>query len=461
MMNKQCPVEKNKFYDLDIVSLGSNGEGIGRIDGYTLFVQGALPKDKIQVKVIKTKKTYGYGLIAQILEPSPHRVEARCPVAHKCGGCDLQHLSYEAQLDYKQMLIKDSLVRIGQLDEEHIIEVMEPLIGADETYFYRNKVQYPVREEHGAIRIGFYAKNTHRIVETDCCFIQDSYNEVIVNELRAFMQEYQIAAYNEERTDGVIRHLVIRKSYSQDKFQVMLVINSKKLPHQEAFEARLKALEKVESFSININQEANNVILGKTLITVYGPKYLVDNIKDIEYHISPLSFYQVNPKQTEKLYAKALEYAGLTGEETVLDLYCGIGTISLFLAQQAKEVIGVEIVEAAIADAKQNAEINSITNAQFYVGKAEDVVPELYAKQSLKADVVVVDPPRKGCEQTLLETIVQISPKTIVYVSCDPGTLARDVKFLVANGYSVDKVCGVDMFSHTVHVECILSMIRK
>jgi 23S rRNA (uracil1939-C5)-methyltransferase len=461
MMNKQCPVEKNKVYDLDIVSLGSNGEGIGRVDGYTLFVPGALPGDSIKVKVVKTKKTYGYGIIADILLPSPNRIEAKCPVAHKCGGCDLQHLAYNAQLEYKQSLIKESLVRIGQLDSDFVTRIMEPLIGAEETYFYRNKVQYPVREEHGVIRIGFYAKNTHRIVETECCYIQNPFNEVIVKELREFMIEHRIPAYNEETTKGLVRHLVIRRSYHYDRYQVTLVINGTKLPQQAELEKRLQALEKVESFSININQEPNNVILGKTLITSFGPKYLVDKINHIEYHISPLSFYQVNPKQTEKLYAKALEYAGLTGNETVLDLYCGIGTISLFLGQQAKEVIGVEIVEAAILDAKQNAEINKATNVHFYVGKAEDIVPDLYKNNGLRADVVVVDPPRKGCEESLLETIVQISPQTIVYVSCDPGTLARDVKYLVENGYSVEKVCGVDMFSHTVHVEtiCLLQKI--
>lgn len=459
-MNKQCPVEKNKFYDLEIVSLGANGEGIGRIDGYTLFVQGALPGDHIQVKVVKTKKSYGYGIIADIKQPSPNRIEARCPVAHKCGGCDFQHLSYEAQLEYKQNLIRDSLVRIGQLDQEAVTKCMEPLVGAENPFFYRNKVQYPVRAENGVVRIGFYAKNTHRIVETECCYIQDPFNEVIVEELRRFMVEHSIPAYDEERQNGLIRHLVIRRSRHYDRFQVTLVINGKKLPFQNEFEERLKRLEKVESFSININTEPNNVILGKSLTTFFGPKYLQDKIEALEYRISPLSFYQVNPAQTERLYRKALEFAGLTGKETVLDLYCGIGTITLFLAQQAKSVIGVEIVEPAIEDARQNAELNGINNATFYVGKAEEVVPDLYAKGDLKADVVVVDPPRKGCEESLLETIVSINPEKIVYVSCDPGTLARDVKYLVGKGYNVDKVCGVDMFPQTVHVETCLLLSR-
>jgi len=459
-MNKQCPVVKNEFYELEIVSLGANGEGIGRKDGYTLFVRGAIPGDLIKMKVIKVKKKYGIGIIDTILSPSLDRVEPLCPIANKCGGCNIQHMSYEAQLKYKENLIAESLVRIGGLDDADIRSKLEPIIGASEPYYYRNKVQYPVRDNHGGIEIGFYAKGSHRIVETPRCYIQDVYNEEIVKTVRSFMMEHHVPAYNEELQKGLIRHIVIRKSHEKDVFHVTIVINGRKLPKVEILTNELMDLDKVEAVSLNINMENTNVVLGSTIINMAGPEYLEDNIKEIKYHISQKSFYQVNPQQTVKLYEKALEYAALTGNETVYDLYCGIGTISLFLAKQAKEVYGVEVVEEAILDAKENAKLNEIENVHFYVGKAEEVMPRLFKEKEITADVVVVDPPRKGCEESLLDAIIQMGVSKMIYVSCDPGTLARDVKYLVANGYYLDKICGVDMFSHSVHVETVVRISK-
>lgn len=415
-MSRECPVVKNNHYELDIVNLGANGEGIGRIDGYTLFVRGAIPGDRITVKVIKTKKNYGFGIVADILEPSPDRTEPICPVARRCGGCSLQHMSYEAQLRYKENMIKDSLVRIGGLDEETLSGRMEPIIAADEPYYYRNKVQFPVRDNDGRLEIGFYAKGSHRIVETERCYIQDTYNEIIVDAIKRFMLVYHISAYNEAKHKGLIRHIVIRKSATFGKFHVTLVIKGKRLPHADILVEELMALDKVEAVSLNINKEKTNVILGSHLINLAGPTHLMDSIKGVKYRISPLSFYQVNPKQTVKLYEKALEYAGLTGDEIVYDLYCGIGTISLFLASAAKAVYGVEIVGAAIEDARENAKLNGMENAHFFTGKAEEVMPRLYKEEGIRADVVVVDPPRKGCDETLLEAIVEMSPERIVYV---------------------------------------------
>lgn len=460
-MKKVCPVEKNETYELDIVGLGANGEGIGRIAGYTLFVRGAVPGDKIIVKIVKVKKNYGYGIVYDIVEPSTDRVEAVCPVAGPCGGCTLQHMAYPAQLKAKEKWISDSLTRLGKIDSERVQRVMEPIMGAEDNLHYRNKVQYPVRDVAGKIQIGFYAKGSHRIIETPRCYIQDTYNETIMGVIRQFMVKHNIRAYDEVKHKGLVRHIVIRKSKAYDRFHVTLVINGKSLPHIDVLTEELLELDQVEAFSLNINRDKTNVILGPHLIHQTGPEYLEDKIEQIRYRISPLSFYQVNPDQTEKLYAKALEYAELKGEETVFDLYCGIGTISLFLAQKAKMVYGVEIVGAAIADAKENARLNAIGNAQFFTGRAEEVMPRLYKEEGISADVVVVDPPRKGCDETLLQTIIEMEPVRIVYVSCDPGTLARDVKFLENKGYMVDKVCGCDMFCHSSHVETVLRLTRE
>ncbi len=457
-MKKTCPLKKNDMVELYIESIGSNGEGIGRVDGYTLFVREGVPGDRLMVKVVKTKKSYGYGIIASILQPSPDRVEAICPVAGPCGGCSLQHISYDAQLRSKEKTIKDSLSRIGGIDVNRLETIMEPIMGADNPYYYRNKVQYPVRDYMGKIQIGFYGKGSHRIVETPRCYIQDIYNESIVSLIRDFMVENDIKAYDESKHKGLVRHILIRKSKEKEIFHITLVINGQELPKVEVLTEKLMSLDCVEAFSLNVNKEKTNVILGPRMIHLAGPAYLEDSIDDITYRISPLSFYQVNPDQTVKLYNKALQYADLTGQETVFDLYCGIGTISLFLAKKAAHIYGVEIVGAAIDDARENAKFNNIENATFYTGKAEKIMPRLYKEEGIKAEVVVLDPPRKGCDESLLSTIVEMSPKKIVYVSCDPATLARDVKILEGNGYQVDKVCGCDMFCQSSHVETVVRL---
>ena len=450
------PVEKNKIYEMQIDALGSNGEGIGRIDGYTVFVEGALPGEKISVLIVKVKKNYGYGKLMEILEVSPERREPMCPVAKQCGGCQLQHLSYEAELAYKTREVKDVMERIGGIRN---VEV-KPALGMENPWRYRNKAQFPVGRGKDGCAIGFYAKRSHRIVDTDQCFLQNACNDEIIGIVRAFLNEFNIPLYDEEKHKGLVRHILTRIGRNSGEIMVCIVINGKKLPNSDILVERLKAVEGVVSIVLNVNKEKTNVILGQKIITLWGKDTITDSIDGIEFEISPLSFYQVNPIQTEVLYGKAVELAGLKGEETVLDLYCGIGTISLFFARKAKKVFGVEIVPEAIADAKKNAARNGITNAEFAVGAAEEVIPRLYKEEGITADIVVVDPPRKGCDEKLLETILQISPEKIVYVSCNPATWARDLAVLKEGGYELKEVQPVDQFSHSVHVEVVTCLQR-
>ena len=450
------PVEKNKIYEMQIDALGSNGEGIGRIDGYTVFVEGALPGEKISVLIVKVKKNYGYGKLMEILEVSPERREPMCPVAKQCGGCQLQHLSYEAELAYKTREVKDVMERIGGIRN---VEV-KPALGMENPWRYRNKAQFPVGRGKDGCAIGFYAKRSHRIVDTDQCFLQNACNDEIIGIVRAFLNEFNIPLYDEEKHKGLVRHILTRIGRNSGEIMVCIVINGKKLPNSDILVERLKAVEGVVSIVLNVNKEKTNVILGQKIITLWGKDTITDSIDGIEFEISPLSFYQVNPIQTEVLYGKAVELAGLKGEETVLDLYCGIGTISLFFARKAKKVFGVEIVPEAIADAKKNAARNGITNAEFAVGAAEEVIPRLYKEEGITADIVVVDPPRKGCDEKLLETILQISPEKIVYVSCNPATWARDLVVLKEGRYELKEVQPVDQFSHSVHVE-VVSLLQK
>ena len=450
------PVEKNKIYEMQIDALGSNGEGIGRIDGYTVFVEGALPGETIRVLIVKVKKNYGYGKRMEILEVSPQRREPLCPVAKQCGGCQLQHLSYEAELAYKTREVKDVMERIGGIKG---VEV-KPALGMENPWRYRNKAQFPVGKGKDGCAIGFYAKRSHRIVDTEKCFLQNECNDEIIGIVRTFLNEFNISLYDEEKHKGLVRHILTRIGRSSGEIMVCIVINGKKLPNSDILVERLKAVEGVVSIVLNVNKEKTNVILGQKIITLWGKDTITDSIDGIEFEISPLSFYQVNPVQTEVLYGKAVELAGLKGDETVLDLYCGIGTISLFFARKAKKVFGVEIVPEAIADAKKNAARNGITNAEFAVGAAEEVIPRLYEEEGITADIVVVDPPRKGCDEKLLETILQISPEKIVYVSCNPATWARDLAVLKEGGYALKEVQPVDQFSHSVHVE-VVSMLAK
>lgn len=452
--------KKNEILTVEVQDIGSEGEGIAKVDGYPIFIKDAVPHDVIKVRMTKVKKNYGYGRVEEMIEPSKDRVEPKCPVARQCGGCSIQHYSYEKQLEYKQNKVKNCLERIGGF--LGIEEKMEPILGMEEPWYYRNKAQFPVGlGKDGSIITGFYAGRTHSIIDNTHCYIQAKINEEILEMIKEFLIENGIEPYNEETHTGLVRHILTRVGFVTGEIMVCIILNGTKLPNSEQLIERLTKIDGMTSISINVNQEKTNKILGKKVKTLWGKDTITDYIGDVKYQISPLSFYQVNPIQTKVLYGKALEYADLKGEETVWDLYCGIGTISLFLAQKAKKVYGVEIIPEAIEDAKKNAQLNHMENVEFFVGKAEDVLPEQYEKNKVYAEVIVVDPPRKGCDETLLNTMIAMSPKRIVYVSCDPATLARDVKVLCGNGYEIEKVQVVDQFAHTAHVETVVLLTRN
>ena len=462
-------MQKNELVTVTIEDIGINGEGIGKVDGYTLFIKDAIIGDVVEAKVMKVKKNYGYARMMNILTPSPYRVkQPKCPMARKCGGCQIQEMEYDRQLAFKEDKIRGNLMRIGEVPAEVLDQALEPIVGMDNPFHYRNKAQFPIgTDNEGHIITGFYAGRTHSIIPNTDCALGVEVNEVILKQILTFMEEYKISAYDETEHKGLVRHVLIRYGFVTKEIMVCLVINGNHLPHGDILAERLAKIEGMTSITLSINKEKTNVIMGSQIEPLWGKTYITDYIGNVKYQISPLSFYQVNPVQTEKLYGLALEYAGLTDKETVWDLYCGIGTISLFLAQKAKEVYGVEIVPQAIEDARNNAKINGIENARFYVGKAEEVLPEYYAQyekehgRNAHADVIVVDPPRKGCEESLLQTMVDMEPERIVYVSCDSATLARDVKFLREKGYELVRGRGVDQFGHTVHVETVALLIPK
>ena len=448
---------KNDLVTLEIEDCGIDGEGIGKADGFTVFVKDAVIGDTVTAKIIKAKKNYGYGRLMEVLKPSPYRVEPKCEFARQCGGCQLQALSYDQQLVFKTNKVKGHLERIGGFTDIP----MEPIIGMDELFHYRNKAQFPVgRNKEGKIVTGFYAGRTHNIIENRDCALGVAENKEVLDRVIAHMEKYGIEPYNEATGKGLVRHVLIRYGYFTKEVMVCLILNGNKLPKEEQLVKSLCEIPGMTSITINVNKKHSNVILGEEIRLLWGQEYITDRIGDISYRISPLSFYQVNPMQTQKLYAKALEYADLHGQETVWDLYCGIGTISLFLAQKAKFVRGVEIVPAAIENAKENAKLNGLENTEFFVGKAEEVLPREYKKNGVYADVIVVDPPRKGCDETLLETMVEMNPERIVYVSCDSATLARDLKYLCERGYELRKVCPVDQFGMTVHVETVVLLSK-
>ena len=449
---------KNDLVTLEIEDCGIDGEGIGKADGFTVFVKDAVIGDTVTAKIIKAKKNYGYGRLMEVLKPSPYRVEPKCEFARQCGGCQLQALSYDQQLVFKTNKVKGHLERIGGFTDIP----MEPIIGMDELFHYRNKAQFPVgRNKEGKIVTGFYAGRTHNIIENRDCALGVAENKEVLDRVIAHMEKYGIEPYNEATGKGLVRHILIRYGYFTKEVMVCLILNGNKIPKEELLVKSLCEIPGMTSITINVNKKRSNVILGEEIRLLWGQEYITDRIGDISYQISPLSFYQVNPMQTQKLYAKALEYADLHGEETVWDLYCGIGTISLFLAQKAKFVRGVEIVPAAIENAKENAKLNGLENTEFFVGKAEEVLPREYKKNGVYADVIVVDPPRKGCDETLLETMIEMNPDRIVYVSCDSATLARDLKYLCARGYELRKVCPVDQFGMTVHVETVVLLSQQ
>ncbi len=453
-------LKKNDTFTLTIEDMGIHGEGIGKYDGMTFFVKDAVIGDEIVAGVTKLKKGYGYARIIEVTNPSPQRVEPRCSVSRQCGGCQIQNVAYETQLQLKDKKVRENLRRIGGFSEEKLVEVMEPVVGMEQPYRYRNKAQFPVGyDKDGNIVFGFFAARSHQVIPVKDCYLGVKENAIILEQVKAYMVEQGVKPYDEVTGKGLIRHVLIRKGFHSGEIMVCLVINGDKLPAQESLVDKLTGIEGMKSISLNQNKENTNVILGDKTETIWGEDVIRDSIRDIVFEISPKSFYQVNPVQTEKLYGLALEYAGLTGEEIVWDLYCGIGTISLFLAQAAKQVYGVEIVPEAIADAKKNARNNNITNAEFFVGKAEEVVPRWVAEQAdsekTRPDVIVVDPPRKGCDEACLSTILEVAPQRIVYVSCDSATLARDLKILEAGGYELKRVRPVDQFCHSMHVETV------
>ena len=463
-------MQKNDLVTVAIEDIGVGGEGIGKVDGYTLFIKDAIIGDVVEAKIVKAKKNYGYARLMNIVTPSENRVEKpACPMARRCGGCQIQEMKYGAQLSFKEGKVRGNLERIGEVPTELLDKVMQPIVGMEEPFHYRNKAQFPIgTDKEGHIITGFYAGRTHSIIPNTDCALGVAVNQKILEIILHFMENNHISAYDEEKHKGLVRHVLIRYGFKTDEIMVCLVINGEKLPHAEKLVDKLCEISGMTSITISVNKAKTNVIMGNEIKLLWGQTYITDYIGNVKYQISPLSFYQVNPVQTEKLYGLALDYADLNGNETVWDLYCGIGTISLFLAQNAKQVYGVEIVPQAIDDARNNAKINDIANAEFYVGKAEEVLPEYYREyqeshggETAHADVIVVDPPRKGCEESLLQTIVDMQPEKVVYVSCDSATLARDVKFLRESGYELKKITPVDQFPNTVHVETVVLLSHK
>lgn len=450
-------LSKNKDYIVDIVDIGQGGVGIGKYEGFTVFVEGGLIQDKVKVRINKSKKNYAVGDIVEIIEKSPFRVDRICSDDLKdCGGCQIQELDYNKQLELKTNEVKQVISRIGKLENVKIHET----IGMQSPCRYRNKAQFPIQNINGSTAIGFYKKKSHDVIPTDMCVIQHDINDKIIKIIKTYIQAYNVSIYNESTHTGVLRHLVTKVGFTTNEVMVVLVANGTNLPHLNELASVLK--ENIPGFKtlvLNVNKAKTNVILGKENKVIYGNGKINDYIGDLVFEISPLSFFQVNPVQTEVLYNKALEYAELKENDTVFDIYCGIGSISLFLAQKATKVYGIEIVEDAIKDAKINAKLNNLNNVEFYVGKAEEVVPKMYS-EGKTANVVVVDPPRKGCDEKVLDTIVSMKPDRVVYVSCNPSTLARDLAYLDERGYKCVEIQPVDMFPHTMHVECCVLMSR-
>ncbi|HII4499530.1 TPA: 23S rRNA (uracil(1939)-C(5))-methyltransferase RlmD [Clostridium perfringens] len=454
-------VEKNKEYIFDIISQGYEGEGIAKIDNkYPIFIEGALKGEKVKVRIVKVNKNFAYGKLMEVLEASEERVNPTCAIYKRCGGCKLQHASYKAQLDFKWDRVKDCVSKIGKLDPS----IVKYPLGMENPWRYRNKVQLPIGLINGEVKIGFFAPRSHDIIDMESCLIQDEIGDKVVKLTREWIEKFNIRPYNvdgEYDEKGIVRHIMIRRGFTTNEVMVVLVTNGEKLPHKEEFvDLMVKNIPGIKSVIQNINSKKTNVILGLESKTLWGEDTISDYIGDFRFNISPLSFFQVNPTQTEVLYGKALEYANLTGNEEVFDAYCGTGTITLFLSQKAKKVYGVEIIPQAIDNAWINAKENKVENVEFFVGESEVVIPDLI-NNGVKADVVVVDPPRKGCDKKLLDAITNIDAKKIVYVSCDPSTLGRDLAILEENGYKTLEVQPVDMFPNTSHVENVAKLIKK
>ena len=451
---KMAPIQKNDYIDVVFEDLTHEGSGVAKIDGYPIFVPYGLPGEKAKIKVTKLNKGYGFGRLMELYEKSQDRAEPPCPIYKQCGGCQLQHLSYEGQLKAKEKMVRELMTRIGKLEEVNVL----PVLGMNEPWNYRNKAQVPVGEMEGGLVAGFYAKRSHEIIDMDECLIQFTENDEMIRLVKGICEKHGVKAYNEKQHKGTLRHIMVRTGHVTGELMIVLVTRTPDMPNRrKIIEEIVEAVPNITSIIQNVNTKRTNVILGDQTITLWGADVISDYIGDIKFEISPRSFYQVNPAQTKVLYDKTLEYADLSGNETVIDAYCGIGTISLFLAKKAKKVYGVEIVPEAIEDARKNAALNEITNVEFEVGEAETVIPNWY-KQGITADTLVVDPPRKGCDENLLKTIAAMKPKKVVYVSCNPATLARDLRYLEDNGYKTVEVQPVDMFPQTMHVENVAKL---
>jgi 23S rRNA (uracil1939-C5)-methyltransferase len=452
-------LERNEEYTVKINSLGYEGEGIAKIDGYPIFIPGALKGETVKVQIVKSKKNYAYGRLIDIIEKCAERKVPQCNYYDKCGGCTLMHSNYDTQLDFKYNRVKDCMERIGGVPGE----IVQNTIGMDIPYRYRNKGIFSVGLVDDKLSIGFFSEKTHEIVNMDNCLLQDEESNKIIKIIRDWMIKYSIIPAKKDGIffgQGLVRNIMIRKGFKTGEIMIVLITNDKEISHKKELIQELKQeVKNLKSIIQNINFKNNSLVLGDKCVTLWGQDYISDYIGKYKFNISPLSFFQVNATQTEILYNKALEYANLSGDEVVFDAYCGTGTITLFLSQNAKKVYGVEIVEQAINDAMVNAEINEIDNSEFYVGKSEEIIPELI-KRGIRPDIIVVDPPRKGCDVRLLDTIGEAKPKRVVYVSCDPGTLARDLKHLESLGYKTVEVQPVDMFPNTKHVECV-AMIER
>ena len=457
---------KDDVLEVTITDIGNEGEGIGKVDGYTLFIKDAVIGDVVKAKIMKAKKNYAYAHLEGIVTPSPYRIEPKCRVARQCGGCQLQFMSYEKQLEFKAGKVRNNIIRLGGFDAAQVDAAMEEILAMDNPFRYRNKAQFPIGTgRNGQPVTGFYAERSHDIIPSTECYIGTKENQQILQTILDYMKANQVPAYDEVTGRGTVRHVLIRKGFASGEIMVCLVINSHVkggdyLRNQQAFITALRQIKGMTSISVSINNEKTNVIMGAEIHTLWGTDTIQDTLCGLSFRISPLSFYQVNPVQAERLYDRAIEYAQLTGKETVWDLYCGIGTITLAMAGHAAHACGVEVIPQAIQDAQDNARENGIENADFYVGKAEEVLPEKYEKEGIHADVIVVDPPRKGCDQTCLETMLKMQPERIVYVSCDSATLARDLRILCDGGYQLRKICPADMFPWTVHVETVVLMSR-
>jgi 23S rRNA (uracil1939-C5)-methyltransferase len=457
---RNAPVSLHEEYIAEVIGIGHEGEGVGRVNGFTLFIPGALPGERVRVRITGLRKQFGRAELVEVLAPSPDRIAPPCPVFSECGGCQLQHLRYEAQLLWKQRMVRDNLERIGRLNVGEGGVVVHPVIGMDDPWRYRNKVEVPIGEREGGLVGGFYASGTHEIVDADECLIRHESGDEVVRKVKEIAERLGISAYDEATGKGHLRHVIVKTGFRTGEIMVVLVTGGEELPQAERLaEEIVRAVPGVASVCRNINPGRAGAVMGEKTEILRGRDRIYDAIGDIRFAISPRSFYQVNPRQTEILYTQALQYAGLTGEETVIDAYCGVGTISLFLARKAKRVYGVELIPEAVEDARRNAELNGIRNAQFAVGRAEDVIPA-WRKQGIVPDVIVVDPPRRGCDASLLETMIAMRPQRIVYVSCNPSTLARDLRVLEDGGFRTVEVQPVDMFPHTSHVECVIGICR-